>query len=67
LLIHGVGMEKSGWMFQTGPISKAGFTVYAYDVRGFGKSTQIEFPDDEVKASNFYLIEKEIVQSIFYK
>jgi len=63
-LIHGIGMEKTGWMFQTGPISKAGFTVYTYDVRGFGKSTQIEFPDDEVKASNFYLIEKDAADLI---
>jgi len=53
-LVHGGGMDKSSWKFQIEPLLKAGFTVYTYDVRGFGSSTKIEFPNDEKKALDFY-------------
>lgn len=53
-LIHGGGMEKKAWRFQINPLIKAGFTVFTYDVRGFGNSTKSEFPDDEKLALGFY-------------
>ncbi len=59
-LIHGLGMGKDAWLFQPRPIAKAGFTVYAHDSRGFGKSTMTEFPDDEEKALNFYSLDKDV-------
>lgn len=58
-LIHGLGMGKDAWLFQIRPISKAGFTVYAYDSRGFGKSTMTEFQNDE-KALDFYSLERDV-------
>lgn len=63
-LIHGIGMEKGGWGFQTGPISKAGFTVYTHDVKGFGKSTKTEFLDNEQKGFNFYSAENDAADLI---
>jgi pimeloyl-ACP methyl ester carboxylesterase len=63
-LIHGVGGDLESWMLQTGPISKADFTVYTYDVRGFGNSTKIEFPDDELKASSFYSLKNDAADLI---
>lgn len=63
-LIHGLGMEKGGWGFQTGPISKAGFTVYTHDVKGFGKSTKTEFLDNEQKGFNFYSAENDAADLI---
>ncbi|MHA1264017.1 MAG: alpha/beta fold hydrolase [Candidatus Helarchaeota archaeon] len=63
-LIHGLGMSKDGWLFQIRPIAKAGFTVYAYDSRGFGKSTMTEFPDDLTKALEFYSLERDVEDCI---
>ncbi|NVM31936.1 MAG: alpha/beta hydrolase, partial [Candidatus Helarchaeota archaeon] len=57
-LLHGLGEEKSAWQFQTLPIAKAGFTVYAHDARGFGKSTRVEFENEE-KAQSFYSLEND--------
>ncbi len=59
-LIHGLGMGKDAWLFQIRPIVKAGFTVYAHDSRGFGKSTMTEFPDDEKKAFEFYSLKNDV-------
>lgn len=58
-LLHGLGEDKSAWQFQTLPIAKAGFTVYAHDARGFGKSTRVEFLDDKEKALDFYSLDKD--------
>ena len=55
-LIHGLGMGKEGWMLQFTPIAKAGFIVYNYDSRGFGKSTMTEFADEK-KAIDFYSLD----------
>jgi pimeloyl-ACP methyl ester carboxylesterase len=58
-LLHGLGEEKSAWQFQTVPIAKAGYTVYAHDARGFGKSSRVEFEDEE-KAMQFYSLENDV-------
>ena len=58
-LIHGLGMGKEAWLLQVLPISKAGFTVYSYDSRGFGDSSMIEFPGDEEKALRFYSLDND--------
>lgn len=58
-LIHGLGMGKAGWLLQITPIAKAGFTVYYYDSRGFGKSTMTEF-EDEKKAFDFYSLDNDV-------
>ncbi len=62
-LLHGLGEDKSAWVFQTVPIAKAGFTVFAHDARGFGKSTRVEFEDKE-KALNFYSLENDAADVI---
>ena len=59
-LIHGLGMGKDAWLFQLRPIANAGFTVYAHDSRGFGKSTMTEFPDEEAKALDFYSLDRDV-------
>jgi pimeloyl-ACP methyl ester carboxylesterase len=64
LLIHGGGMDKSAWQLQIDPLVKAGFTVYTYDVRGFGNSTSTEFPDDEKKALDFYSYKNDVLDLI---
>ncbi len=64
LLVHGGGMDKNSWRFQIDPFVKAGFTVYTYDVRGFGNSTRTEFPDDEKKALSFYGYKNDVIDLI---
>jgi pimeloyl-ACP methyl ester carboxylesterase len=64
LFVHGGGMDKSSWRFQIDPFVKANFTVYTYDVRGFGNSTRTEFPDDEKKALNFYSYKNDVLDLI---
>ena len=54
ILLHGGGMDKNSWQFQIDPLLNANLIVYAYDARGFGNSTNTEFPDDETKAFDFY-------------
>ncbi len=62
-LLHGLGEDKSAWVFQTMPIAKAGFTVYVHDARGFGKSTRVEF-DEEEKALSYYSLENDATDVI---
>ncbi|MFC1884801.1 alpha/beta fold hydrolase [Thermodesulfobacteriota bacterium] len=59
-LIHGGGMEKKAWHFQIDPFIKAGFTVFAYDVRGFGNSTKPEFQDNEKLGLDFYSYKNDV-------
>ncbi|NVM52395.1 MAG: alpha/beta hydrolase [Candidatus Helarchaeota archaeon] len=63
-LLHGLGEDKSAWQFQIAPIAKAGFTVYAHDARGFGRSTRVEEFEDEEKAQSFYSLENDVTDVI---
>lgn len=39
LLLHGLGSAGGDWVFQFGPLSRAGYRVLAPDLRGFGRSS----------------------------
>lgn len=58
--VHGGGMDSSSWKFQINDFVNANFSVYIYDVRGFGKSIKHEFHDDEKQALDFYSYKNDV-------